>query len=284
MSHERNDEDQRRAYWTRQMEAAHDFVQEMMSYPVVECGEPLASLPDAVAASGVTVDFSSTLNSSRYERIYYLRQGLIEGFIGAAEAINDRGWTLKVEDGFRSPAMQKFGAMQEIVFDVVLEKVIWENNGKVPDGALMFRRLSAIAAKCPKVGTHMSGSAIDISVFSSEGSDEIDRGGSYIEISELTPIGSPFVSSVQRSHRDQIDAIMTRHGFVAYPYEFWHYSQGDAYTEHLNNTGLPARYGPVDFDPDTATITPMADPTRYLNTIEEIEKGIDAALNRRGLR
>ena len=281
MSHERNDEDQRRSYWTQQMEAAHDFVQEMMSRPVVECGEPLASLPDAVAASGVTVDFSSTLNSNRYERIYYLRQGLIEGFIGAAKAINDRGWTLKVEDGFRSPVMQKFGAMQEIVFDMVLDRVIWENNGKVPDGALMFRRLSAIAANCPKVGTHMSGSAIDISVFSSESSEEIDRGGSYLEISELTPIGSPFVTSIQRSHRDQIDAIMTSHGFVAYPYEFWHYSQGDAYTEYLNNTGKPARYGPVNFDPDTTTITPMADPTKYLNTIEEIEKGIDAALNRR---
>ena len=266
------------------MEAAHRFMQQMMDYPVAECGESLASLPDAAAASGVTVEFSDTLNSDRYERVYHLRQGLIEGFIGAARAMNDRGWTLKVEDGFRSRGMQKYGALQQIVFDVILEKVIWENNGRVPDGDLMFRRLSAIAANCPKVGTHMSGSAIDISVLSSEGTGEIDRGGSYVEISELTPIGSPFVSSEQRRHRDQIHRIMTSHGFVAYPYEFWHYSQGDAYAQHLNNTGQPARYGAIDFDPDSATVMPIADPTACLHAIEEIEKHIDTALRRRSTR
>jgi len=47
--------------------------------------------------------------------------------------------------------------------------------------------------------------------------------------SERTPMSSPFVSASARNNRKQISEIMLGCGFIAYPYEFWHYSQVEGY-------------------------------------------------------
>ena len=69
-------------------------------------------------------------------------------------------------------------------------------------------------------------------------------------------MNSPFISREAMSNRREITAIFRESGFVAYPYEFWHYSSGDAYQQLLLDTGKPARYGAVDFDQTTGCITP----------------------------
>lgn len=80
MKNERQDEDVRRAYWSEQMDAAYDFMRWMLKYPVEECGESLVSLPESVSAEGVAVEFSLTRNAGRYDRLFYLRKGLIRDF------------------------------------------------------------------------------------------------------------------------------------------------------------------------------------------------------------
>ena len=79
-----------------------------------------------------------------------------------------------------------------------------------------------------------------------------------------------------------IRALMLRHGFVGYPYEFWHFSSGDAYEQVLRQTGQPARYGAVSWDPQTQQVTPLAQPDAALNSVEEIRQEIAAALARLG--
>lgn len=187
---------------------------------------------------------------------------------------------MRIEDGYRTREMQRGNALREDVFDVVLRKVVWECGGEVPPVDLLSRRLAALIANCPKVGTHMSGSAIDISVLDRDTGVELDRGGPYLELSELTPMDSPFVSPTARKNRAAITALMARHGFVAYPWEFWHYSQGDAYSEHLRHTGMPARYGAVDVHFPKGTVTPIPRPNRLLNTRATLHKRMVAALER----
>ena len=63
-----------------------------------------------------------------------------DSFLNAARKMNDRGWFIHLEDAYRSAPMQT--------------------------AELMLRRLSAFIAIGPKLGTHMSGSAIDISLMS----------------------------------------------------------------------------------------------------------------------
>jgi len=277
---QRYDEDLRRAYWTEQMESAYEFMENILEYPVEECGESLVSLPESVREEGLSVRFSHTRLAGRYERLFYLREGLIVDFLEIAREMNNRGWTLKVEDAFRSRAMQKYLALQEKIIDVILQRVIWEANGRIPNPDLMFRRLTALIATSPKIGTHMSGTAIDVSVLRSEDLSEIERGGTYIELSELTPMASPFTSADAVRNRTEISRIMQSYGFLAYPYEFWHYSKADAYTEYLTRSGKPARYGPVDLDTGNGNIIPIRNPKDPLHTLEDIKKQIDSALNR----
>ena len=278
-----HDDDNQRAYWTQQFEAAWRFMFEgILPYPVEECGESLVSLPDAAARAGVDVVFSGAPHVRGLPRLFYLRQGQIAGFIGAAREMNAKGWTMRVEDGFRTREIQKHLGRTPAVFDAILERVMWELGGQVPSAEFMFRRCSAMVATVPKFGTHMSGSAIDISVVLREAPDvQVDRGAPYIDMSARTPMDSPYVPAVAQENRRQITALMARHGFVAYPWEFWHYSSGDAYDQFLRNTGRPAIYGPVDWDAQSGFLTPIHNANEPLNSAQEIRDEIDAALLRR---
>ncbi len=274
------DETERRAHWAEELDRAYDFMMAVLEYPVVECGEPLVSLEHAATAAGVEVAFSSKPHVAGLPRLYLMREGQIPGFVAAARALNERGWVLKVEDGFRNRTMQKYVGRQPIVFDAILQKVIWELGGELPEIDFFFKRLLTLTAQMPKIGTHMSGSAIDVSVLERESGVDVDRGGPYLEMSELTPMASPFASATGQANRREIMAIMRRAGFVEYPYEFWHFNSGDAYEAILLQSGEPARYGPIECDPATGAVTPFANPTAPLSELYELEAEVEAALQR----
>jgi len=259
------------------MDAAYAFMLQILAYPVHECGEPLVSLRDASASAGVDMRFSEEPHVLGLPRLFYLREGLIPRFLASAREMSRRGWILKVEDGFRTRLMQKHLALRPEVFSVVLRTVMWERGGAVPDVEFLSHRLAAVVASCPRVGTHMSGSAIDISVIAADGC-EVERGGPYLTMSEVTPMGSPFVSEEAHANRMEITSLMARQGFSTYPFEFWHYNGGDAFHEHLRASGTTARYGAVDFDPATGRVIPIANPEEPLNSALEIQARIEEVL------
>jgi zinc D-Ala-D-Ala dipeptidase len=263
------------------MDAAYDFMLAIQKYPVAECGEPLAALPEAARAAGVTVLFSSLPHVRGLPRMFFLRKGLLPDFLAAAREMNERGWALKIEDGYRTREMQKYNALRPEIFPAVLSRVTWELGGEIPSVDLFRRRLAALIAMSPRVGTHCCGSAIDVSVFAIQGNTEIDRGAPYMEVSEKTPMGSPFISDLAARNRAEITAIMARHGFRTYHFEFWHYNKGDAYDEHLARSNQPARYGAVDLDPATGAVVPIADASEPLNSEEEIHQLIRQTLEQR---
>ena len=277
----RPDDEARRRYWGQQMDAARTFMAAILSYPVRECGEPLVSLEEAAASAGVDVRFSAKPHARGLPRRFFLRERQIPGFLAAAREMNDRGWVLTVEDGFRTREMQKHLALRPEIFPVVLRMVTWERGGVVPDVEFFRHRLAAVVASCPKLGTHMSGSAIDVSVTTADG-DEVDRGGPYLAMSEVTPMGSPFVSEGAQRNRTEITSLMARHGFSTYPFEFWHYNSGDAFHEYQARSGATARYGAVDVDLSTGRVTPISDPEEPLNSAREIQERIDEVLSSPG--
>lgn len=284
MEHIRNDEELRRTFWREQMEAAYAFMEKIKEYPVTECGEPLISLKTVAEKVDVEVEFAGTKAVKNYSRLFYLREGLIDNFIDLAREMNNRGWVLRVEDAYRTKNIQKYLALKENVFDVILHRVIWECRGDIPSSGLMFRRLSALTATAPKAGTHMSGSALDISVLYRDSRKEVERGGSYLELSELTPIDSPFISTKSRNNRMEITGLMERHGFIAYPYEFWHYSSGDAYAEFLTGSNKEARYGSIHWITKTGKIISLKNAREPLHKSEEIMKKIRHALKKNNKR
>lgn len=272
------DEASRREYWRAQMEAAYAFTEKIKKYPLTECCEPMVSVRQAVKDARLTVKFSDTKIADKYERVFFLRKGLIKNFLAVAKEMNNRGCFLKVEDCFRTRNMQRYVGLQDSVFDAVLKKVIWENNGEAPSPELMFRRLNAFIAITSKIAPHISGSSIDISVYQASNLSEMDCGGSYLEISELTFMDSPFISQEESKNRKEIKRIMKTHGFIAYPFEFWHFSQGDAYAEQLTKSNNNARYGAVHFDLTSGQIVPLDKQDMPLYSMDEIQEKIESAL------
>src|SRR5258705_10600768 len=179
---ERIDAAARRLFWTRKLDAAYAFMQRVRQQPVAECGERLVSLVDAAQAAGVALEFSSRPHVLGLPRLYLLREGLIEPVLAAAAAMWARGWVIRIEDGFRTRDMQRQLALQPYTFDVILKCVLWELDGQPLTAQFVLRRLSVLVANAPKVGTHMSGSAIDISVLDSANGRDIDRVGPYLEM------------------------------------------------------------------------------------------------------
>jgi len=282
LSSQQTDDRQRRRFWSEQMDRAFVFMTAILDVPVTECGEGLVSLRDVASESGVDVTFSERDHVLGLKRLYYLREGLIPNFVALAKAMNERGWRLKVEDGFRTRAMQTGLGRDKRIFDSILAKILWECRDEVPSPDFIFKRLTALVAMYPKIGTHMSGSAIDISVLRRDDDAEVDRGGAYIEMSEITPMNSPFISLERRRNRAEITELMARHGFVAYPFEFWHYSKGDAYDCYLNGGTVSAIYGAVDWDPRSGSVTPIEDPNEPLISLAEIQQLVSHALERIG--
>jgi zinc D-Ala-D-Ala dipeptidase len=276
-----NDGAARRAYWSRQMEDAYAFMAAVTQHPVVECGEPVVSLPAAAGAAGVAVEFSVRPHVKGLPRLYLLRAGLIEPFLAAARALLARGWVMRVEDGFRTRAMQRQLALQPYTFDRILDRVLWELDGAPLTPEFVARRVSALIAATPKIGTHMAGSAIDISVLDQATGREVDRAAPYLELSELTPMRTPFISAEAQANRAAITAVMEQAGFMAYPWEFWHYNSGDAHVSVLHGLPAPGRYGPVHVDLANGQVQPITDPTRPLNSLADIQAALEAALRRR---
>ncbi len=254
------------------MEEAYSFMMGVSSYPVVESNEPMISLIDVVCSENIQVEFSQLPFPTGDARIFYLREGIIDNFIDAAKKMDNIGWIIKVEDGYRSSHMQREIALCEKVLNVIFKKIVWELKGVIPDVEHLLRRITALSATFPKIGTHMSGSAIDISVVSAETGVDIDRGGPYIELSELTPMDSPFISEMARANREKINQIMNKCGFTAYPFEFWHFSKGDLFAEYLSGLNKNAIYGAVDFDIESNEISAINDPMASLHDLGYLQE------------
>jgi D-alanyl-D-alanine dipeptidase len=274
------DEAARRSYWAEQMEQGYAIVQKLIEFPVNECGERFASIPDAAAAANVEMLFSTSKIAGDLDRVYFLRESLVRDVITIGREMNERGWILKIEDGFRSLEMQRQLVRKPSVFDTVLKKTMWELGGEIPTPEMMFRRAIVLTANMPKIGAHMSGSAIDISVFNRTVGTEVWRGYSYLEMSECTPMRSPFVASEHITTRLEICAMMEKHGFIHFPFEFWHFDKDDAGMHILTGNPAPCRFGPVNWNPQTNEVTPVEDSLALLNPLPVIEREIAAALDR----
>jgi zinc D-Ala-D-Ala dipeptidase len=258
------------SYWAELMDEAFLFMEGILAYPVQECGESCVELSEVIRGAHVPVVLSTSKIGDVFDRMFFTRSGLVGSFVQAARLLAAEGLVLKVEDCYRTTEMQKTLGLDDRLLNKIFNMLIKEKSGAMPSVDEFMKRLSALVATTPKTGTHMSASAMDISVLRASDFVELERGGSYLELSEKTPMASPFILPQEREARDRIQRIMFEAGFIAYPYEFWHFCKGDAYGEYLGSTGVPACYGPVDIDVRTGKVTPIANPTGALIHREEL--------------
>ncbi len=270
----------KKEYWKQQMDLGYDFMQRIMNYPVEESMEKLVDLTYTAKQAGVKVKFSGVSRTTVSKPVFFLREGIIDNFLSAAEELNRKGLIMRVEDAFRTRQMQNPLNRPQKVFDSIMRIIIWECDGRVPEPDFVFKRITALIATIPKICTHMSGSAIDISVLSMKTGKEIDRGEAYLAMNEKTFMDSIFISERARENREFITHIMKKNGFYAYPFEFWHYSCNDAFAQYLSESGKPAIYGPVDMIDENGKVGAIKDYNKPLFSPDEIKKKLEESLIR----
>ncbi|MEE2658298.1 MAG: M15 family metallopeptidase [Candidatus Latescibacterota bacterium] len=276
---ERLDEARRRTFWTFHMERSAELLTAMQQQPVAESSEPFASMPDTAEDAGVEMRFSDTKIAGNIDRIFFIRESLIPDLLAIGRDMNERGWILKIEDGYRTREMQTQLGRKPAVFDMIVKSCQWEC-GEPPSLDLLHRRSTCLVANYPNHGTHTMGAAVDISVFRRDDGTEVFRGKPYLEMSEFTPMDSPFVSEQEQQNRADITGAMEKHGFLHYPGEFWHYNKGDALYHMMTNSGQAAPFGPVHWDPASNTVTPYNDVSSPLTPPELMAQLLDEALAR----
>lgn len=254
MSHTINStpsEDERRAarYWVTQMEQGLAFLQRILAQPIEESGEPLVDIGEVAAERGVAVAFSDKPHAAGRPRLFLARPEVVDQILAVAAELQAADFTLVIEDAFRTAEMQRDLALSDAVIRTVASISLLAD----PDSTLeaMVERLSVVVQTRPKGAGHMAGAAVDVSVRSSGGED-LDRGGPYLTVSEVMPMDSPFVGPEAARNRRFITETMQRHGFEAYPFEFWHYSSDDIFARLIAADPAPARYGPVELGPGGA--------------------------------
>ncbi len=256
------------------MDAAHAFMQRLLAYPVCECGEPLSCLQRQAEAAGVEMVFPADKKLGLFERRYEVRQSLVAPLLAVGEAMRRRGYVLRVEDGYRPPARQARGACGDYALQSALHWTRWELGGGEPTAELVFRRLAVWTATTPKFANHTSGSAVDVSLLNGDGTPA-DLGGTYPQMSYVTPMDSPFIPPDARRRRDMLCEAFGRQGFVAYPWEFWHFSRGDADAEMLTGSGEPARYASVHWSDGQDRPTPVEDLLEPFLTVEDVRARLE---------
>ena len=81
-------EDERRAYWTEQMLQGYAFVEKLIAYEVEECGEGFASIREGAEAGGVEMLFSDSKIVDDLDRVYFIREGLLDDLIAIGRDMN----------------------------------------------------------------------------------------------------------------------------------------------------------------------------------------------------
>jgi len=81
-------------------------------------------------------------------------------------------------------------------------------------------------------------------------------------------------------NRLAITAMMEAPGFMHFPSVAWPFNKGDSGDHILNRNPAPCRFAPVNWNPQTNEVIPVADPLSPLNPLPVIEREIAAAMLR----
>jgi D-alanyl-D-alanine dipeptidase len=190
------------------------------SVPVVESGEQLVRLPRSLSPSGALV-----------------RAGLANRLM-AADLQLPWGVQLRVVEGFR-PVEQQRAIIASYAAQV-------RAHHPEADGAELARLTSRFVSPVD-VAPHVAGAAVDLTLVDACG-QELDLGTAIDATPEDSDgrcyFAADGIGADARAHRELLANVLTGHGLVNYPTEWWHWSFGDRYWA-LMTRAPHALYGPV---------------------------------------
>ena len=275
------DTDAQRRYWSTQLDDAFEFMRRSTEAPLDDNCERAVDLTQ-VFPGHLECTFAESVQDFNQDGFFYLRESLVPRLEQVIGSLNSLGLGLRIEFGYRTPQTQERLFMSEGVLGRVISATITEAGGQRPDPELVYRRTLVLCANVYKNGTHLGASALDVSLYYREDGEPLDVGGPYLTISEVTPMASPYVTRQQKQNRSLVSRMFREQDFLAYPYEFWHFSAGDVFGSLIEErSDRKAKYGPVLIDPSTGDVTPIPSPEREIVPREVALRRIEEMLDQR---
>ncbi|MBA8666950.1 M15 family metallopeptidase [Holosporaceae bacterium 'Namur'] len=132
------------------------------------------------------------------------------------EELNKFGLGLKVYDIYRpAQACLDFYEWSQDVNDQKMKEKFYPHVDKKD-----FFELGYVA----KYSGHSRGSAVDLTIITLEGKEELNMGTRVDFIDELSATQNPDISFEAKKNRLMLRSIMEKYGFENYSKEWWHYS------------------------------------------------------------
>jgi D-alanyl-D-alanine dipeptidase len=263
-------------FWSDTMDEAASFMARARRVSIEECHEPMLDLATCDRGGSNWEVEPSALGELGAA---FMRRSVVAHFIQATRTLNRAGLVPVIVYAYRTPAMQRSLLESDTVLDQVVERVTWECGDGAVDPELVYERLIVLCANAFANGTHLAGTAVDVMIRDAESGEQLDLGAPYLDLSERTPMASPFVGAQAQSNRRQCVDLFSSGGFYPYPFEFWHYSRDDVYGVLLGKSTGPVRFGPVDVDPQTGEVEAIASPEREIHGREVLLEMIERRLH-----
>ncbi|HPW56483.1 MAG: M15 family metallopeptidase [Thermoanaerobaculaceae bacterium] len=175
-------------------------------------------IPDAI----LDVRYCSTDNFVGRRIDGYLAPRIIltreaaEALAAVAAELRAEGLLLKLFDGYRpQTAVNHFVRWAEDLSDQEMKLRYYPEVDK--------RELFARGYIAERSG-HSRGSTIDLTLVDGGTGEELDMGSGFDLFAEISHHGTDRISAAQTRNRERLRDAMLRHGFVLYPYEWWHYT------------------------------------------------------------
>lgn len=144
--------------------------------------------------------------------------------------LKPKGYGLLVLDAYRpQKAVHHFKRWAQDAKDTKMKKEFYPKLDKKN----LFK-LGFIASK----SAHSRGSAVDLTLISLKTGKPVDMGGSFDFFGDVSHHGTKRITAKQTANRNILKNAMSKHGFVPYGKEWWHYS--------LKTEPFPKTY--FDFD------------------------------------
>lgn len=176
---------------------------------IKECYEPLVNL---IEHNKIIID------KSTIEQPILLRKNVALKVYRIANKLPEDVY-LKVYSTYRS-RITVYNTWKEVVDEISKENPTM--------GRAEILKLANFKASNPKsLGGHETGGAIDVALCDKNG-NEFDYGTKYHEKSPANKTKSRHILKEHKENRQRLLKVMKSQGFVNYPYEWWHFSYGDA--------------------------------------------------------
>lgn len=233
--------------------------------PIEESLERMVFLPSLFQEAGIPLSLSDLpFNKACGEwadkpRVFWVRESMARRLVVLGEALSKVDLFFNIEDAFRPVGVQE-GLFKRRVDWILNEHPDW-------DWEDVLTEAKSKTAVSPRLASHKSGAAIDITLRRISDGSPLDLGNKYPEGGALVAIDCPFVTLEQWQTRQIFANSFRMAGFAIYPGEDWHASFNDNLAGVSGDTvieGYRARYGPIKrFSWDTGEILEVYNENEY---------------------